>query len=189
MQRSSLSLGYARATTQSKTQELDATERLLRETNPRLIERTTITSNWTGQWKGDVSTNLAFSNTDNVQEVVGRRNQQLRRSITGGLRFKIAPQGGLRLPLLGLLQTGLDLSFNGSWSADESRTFNDRSRPDYFTLQSKVNSMLFSTRGDYKLSRNMSGGLEVGMTRTARNDLIQQTTTTLRLAFNLIFSF
>jgi hypothetical protein len=189
MTRSSLSLGYSRATTESKTQELDASERLLRESNPRLIERTTITSNWTGQWKRDVSTNVAFSHSDNVQEVVGRKNQQMRRSINGGLRFKISPEGGLRLPLLGLLKTGVDLSFNGSWSADESRTFTDRARPDYFVVQNKVNQLLFSTRGDYTLSRNMSGGLEVGMTRSSRNDTMKQTITTVRLAFNLIFSF
>jgi hypothetical protein len=78
------------------------------------------------------------------------------------------------------------VSLNGAFNTDDRTRLNAGSHP---IIESNGTSLTAGARGDYTLSRNMNGGVELGYTRTSRDDAQKQTVNTVRLGFNLTFLF
>jgi hypothetical protein len=189
LERSTLSLGYNRSTSERGNRDFDSTGQLTRESNVRQTTNTTFNSNWTGQWGGTTSTNLTFTQNGTRDDLPGQKRQGTRRNIQGNMRFRIAPQGGLKLPLFGTLKTGMYVVVSAGFNTDESKVFNQLdTNPEFFIVDRKISAINVSTRGDYTLSRSMNGGLEIGYARN-HNARTNQTVTTVRLSFNLTFLF
>ena len=187
LQRSTLTLGYNRTSSETASLDTDAQGTQTRS-NPREFSNTLITANWTGQWTGGTATTLAINQTTGEDQSVGQRNTNTRRSVTGTMRFKVAPKGGLRLPFVGALKTGLDVQLNGSYNRDTGKLFNNPNDPSASIPQRQTSAIAAGARGDFTLSRSMTSGVEIGYTRS-RDDKNNQTVATLRLGFNLTFLF
>ena len=187
LQRSTLTMGYNRTASERFSQDTDAvgTET---QSNRRESSTTLITANWTGQWSGGTATTLALNQTSGEEETVGQRTTNTRRAITGTMRFKVAPKGGLRLPFIGALKTGLDVQLNGSYNRDSGELFNNPDDPSVSIPQRQTSAIAAGARGDFTLSRSMTSGVEMGYTRS-RDEKNNQTVSTFRLGFNLTFLF
>jgi hypothetical protein len=150
-------------------------------------ERLTTTASWTGQWRGGVTSTLSLNQTNNNTDAPGSRREAVSRSATGGVRFKVAPQGGLRFPFVrGGLKGGMDIAVNASFNTEDATRLNVGNRP---IVENNSTALTLGARGDYTLSRNMNGAVEIGYTRQARADVTEQTIHTVRLGFNLTFLF
>jgi hypothetical protein len=182
-----LGLSETRSSSQSNT--LDGQENLLRVTGGSSSERINASGNWTASWAKDIATTFSVNRSSNQSQRVGQKTTNVTWRYQTSLRFKVQPQGGLKLPLLGTLQGGMDVSLSGNYNRDEGRSFNNPADPTDSIITSRRNSWSVSARGDYTLSRNLSGGVEVSFARQGRNDTVNQTISTLRLGFNLIFVF
>jgi len=188
LQRSTLTLGFVRTTADRVRRDFDQSGNPPKESNKRQSENLTLTANWTGAWKGTTATTLGFNQTSGEDSETGQRTTNKRRSITGTLRFKLSPKGGLKLPWVGALKSGVDVLLNGAYNTDEGFLFNDPSDPSRSIPQRHTSAITGGVRGDYTLARNMTGGLELGYTRN-RDNKNNQTVSTIRLGFNLTFLF
>jgi len=149
--------------------------------------RTTATANWTGQWKHGVSSTLNVNQTNSNQSASGTKSDGVSRQAQASVRFKVAPAGGLKLPFLrGGLKSGMDVTLNTSVTTESRVRTNAGTKP---VPEAATLAVTFGARGDYTLSRNMNGGVELGFTRQSRNDIQKQTVNTVRLGFNLTFLF
>lgn len=192
LERSNVSFGFSRATNENFRLELRPNQPQVEGPGRSETERMTFNSNWTGQWRGGMSTSLGVNQTNSSTSTPGLRTEGVQRTMQGSLRFKVAPKGGLRLPFLGSkgnLKSGMDVSVNASYNTDQRTIFNDPNNPSKGRPDSNTSAIQFGVRGDYTLSRNMNGGIELGLGRTARNDRQKQSITTVRLGFNLTFLF
>jgi hypothetical protein len=189
MQRSTLSVGMSKVSTNSSSKVFDEDEVLVRESNASSTERLNASGNWTAQWGREVATTFSVNRTRAQNDPVGSKTVNVTWRYQGSVRFKVQPQGGLTLPLFGTLRGGMDVSVSGNYNRDEGRLFNNPDDPTDSRITSRRNSWSLSTRGDYTLSRNLSGGAEVSFARTGQNDNIKQTISTLRIGFNLTFVF
>lgn len=150
-------------------------------------DRTTLTTSWTGQWRGGVTSTFSANQTNTNTESPGTRREAVSRSFTAGVRFKIAPKGGLPFPFMrGGLKGGMDVAVNSSLTLEDALRINQGTRP---LVEGNTTTITLGARGDYSLSRNMNGALELGYTRQGRDDIQEQTVHTVRLGFNLTFLF
>jgi hypothetical protein len=191
LERSTLSVGLSKSSSERGNRELNPDGSLLQEGLGRSeSERLGITGNWTGQWRGGMTTSMALNQTNTTNRSPGIRQEGVTRSLSGSMRFKIAPKGGLKLPLFGsrTLKSGMDVSVNASYNTDERNNFNNPNNPTAPVLEAKNSAINLGARSDYTLSRNMNGGVELGFTRN-RNHKANQTIMTVRLGFNLTFVF
>jgi hypothetical protein len=187
LQSSTLQLQFARAVTENFSVNQLPGGPTLEATGRSDTERLAFTANWNGQWKRGVSSTFSLNQTNNISDSPGTRREGVSRTATASVRFKVAPQGGLKLPFVrGGLKGGMDISLNGSFNTDDAMRFNAGSPP---IRESSSNVLTLGARGDYTLSRNMSGGVELGYGRTARDDIQEQIIHTVRLGFNLTFLF
>lgn len=149
--------------------------------------RTTATANWTGQWKGGVSSTFNVNQTTSNQTSSGTLTDGTSRQVQGSVRFRLAPAGGLKLPFMRSgLKSGMDVTLNTGVTTENRTRTNVGTTP---VNEAKTLAVTFGARGDYTLSRNMNGGVELGYTRQSRDDIQQQTVNTVRLGFNLTFLF
>jgi hypothetical protein len=155
--------------------------------------RGNLTGNWTGQWKRGVTTSLNFTQATASTVTPGPiRSDGTTRSIQSTVRFRIAPKGGLRLPLLGsrgVLKSGIDVSVTGAYNTDNRKRFNDPSQPGFSVPESETSAIQLGVRGDYTLTRNMTGGIDLGYTRNHSAVGVAQTVTLIRLGFNIALVF
>ena len=185
---SNVTLGYSRSLSESyninQTPGRPAADPTARNDN----SRSTMTANWAGQWRHGISSSLNLNQTTNSQGAPAPR-EGVQRSLTGTLRFRVAPKGGLRLPFLGsrgALKSGMDVTVTSSYTTD-LRTFvsNPAAGP---KVEGQNSSVLFGVRGDYTLSRNMSGGVDLGYNRN-HDALAKRSITSVRLGFTLSLMF
>jgi hypothetical protein len=186
---STLSLGLNRTTSERLTRRFDYLGVLEDTSNRRESTNLVINANWTGQWSSGATTTFSANQTTTRDLLPGQRRENTRRNFQGSVRFKIAPKGGLKLPFFPTLKTGMDILLTGGYNTDLSEVFNNPNDPTDSIVDRRTSGLNLSARGNYTLSRNMNGGMEVGFTRSNRNDRVQQTVTTLRLGFNLTFTF
>ena len=187
LERSSLQLNYARTTNKSFRLDQVPGGPAVEGSGRNQTDGTTITASWTGQWRGGMSSTMSVNQTNNTVNAPGTRSDGVTRQVQASVRFKLAPKGGLHLPFMsGGLKSGMDVSLNGAFNTDDRTRLNAGSRP---IIESNGSSLTAGARGDYTLSRNMNGGVELGYTRTSRDDLQKQTVNTVRLGFNLTFLF
>jgi hypothetical protein len=188
LQNSTLSLGFDRTTSEGGTEYLDFEGQETRApTNQRDANAVNVNMNWTGQWKRGVTTTFTAtqnSSTENTGQ--SQRREATRRQVQGNLRFRVAPQGGLKLPIFGTLKTGMDVLVNGTYSSDDAELIFFNGQPSI--PQQKTHAIGFGVNSNYSLSRNINGGVELGYNRN-RNDHANQTITTVRLGVNLTFTF
>ena len=126
------------------------------------------------------------------QRESGLKTQGVQRSLTLGVRFKLNPKGGIQLPFLGSrgrLKSGMDVTLNSSYNQDRRTVFNDPANPTRGRPDAHTDAINLNARSDYTLSRNINGGLEMGVTRNSRNDQVEQSILTIRIGFNLTFLF
>ena len=189
LQSSTLSLGFDRTTSEGFLRNFDyrGVQRGA-DANRRDAEAMNFNANWNGQWKGGLTTTLTATQNSSQENSPGQRREGTRRQVQGNLRFRVAPEGGLKLPLFGMLKTGMDVLINGSYSADSGKLFNDPNNPERFIQERETHTIGFGVNSNYTLSRSINGGLELGYNRS-RNDRHNQTITTLRLGVNLTFQF
>lgn len=187
LERSTLSLNFARTTNKSFRLDQAPGRAAVEGSGRNQTDGTTMTASWTGQWRGGMSSTMSLNQTNNTVLAPGTRSEGVTRQVQAGVRFKLAPKGGLRLPFMhGSLKSGMDVSVNGTFNTDDRQRLNSGSQP---IIEANGSSLNIGTRGDYTLSRNMNGGVEVGYTRTSRDDIQKQTVNTVRLGFNLTFLF
>jgi hypothetical protein len=189
---SNVTLGYSRTSSEGyNTNQLPgrtAVETAGRNDN----NRSTLTANWAGQWKHGISSSLNLNQSTNAQIQPGpTRRDAVQRSLTGSARFRVAPKGGLHLPFLGsrgTLKSGMDVSVTGSYTTDDRKFFNNPEQPDKFIVEGRTTGIQFGTRGDYTLSRNMTGGIDLGYSRN-HDAQAKRSISAVRVGFNLSFMF
>ena len=192
LERSNITFGYSRTENERYSTTQVPGGPVVESTGRSESTRDNLTVNWSGQWRGGVSTSLALTRAGNGTVSAGPiRSEGTAYQVNGTVRFKIAPKGGLQLPFLGSrgrLKSGMDVTLTASYNRDQRVRFNDPSRPDYFIPENQSSAISVGARGEYTLSRSMTGGIDLGYARN-RNELADQTVTTLRLAFNITFIF
>jgi len=192
VERASVSFGFARSVSERFRTEERPGRPVIEGTGRTDSERLTFTSNWTGQWRGGMSTTLGVNQTNSLNASPGLKTEGVQRSMQASVRFKVNPKGGIRLPFLGPrghLKSGMDVTLNSSYNQDRRTVFNDPSNPGRGRPDAHTSALSLTARSDYTLSRNINGGLEMGVTRNARDDQQKQSILTVRLGFNLTFLF
>jgi hypothetical protein len=192
LERSTLTLGYSRVVNDQYSTSQRPSGPVIENSGRSETAAANFTANLSGQWKRGVSSSLNLTQSSNATETPGPiRSEGVARSVSATVRFKIAPKGGLRLPFLGsrgTLKSGMDVSLTGSYSTDVRLRFNEPQDPERSVKESETGAMTIAARGDYSLTRNMSGGIDLGFTRTG-DKISNQTVTGVRLGFNLSLLF
>ena len=192
VERASASFGFSRAVGERYRTEERIGQPVVEGTGRTNSDRLTFNGNMTAQWRGGMSTTLGLNQSNTTNASPGLKTQGVQRSVTLGVRFKLNPKGGIQLPFLGSrgrLKSGMDVTLNSSYNQDRRTVFNDPANPTRGRPEGHADAINLNARSDYTLSRNINGGLEMGITRNSRNDQVEQSILTIRIGFNLTFLF
>jgi hypothetical protein len=185
---SNLTFGYSKSKTESYSLNGQPGRPVGQPSALNESGRSNLTANWAGQWRHGISSSLNLTQTTTTQGAPSPR-EGIQRAVTGTVRFRVAPKGGLRLPFLGsrgVLKSGMDVSLTGGYTTNVSTfTANPAAGPQ---TDGRTSSIQVGARGDYTLSRNISGGVDLGFTRNT-DALAKRSITAVRVGVTLSLTF